>query len=660
MFPAFTADPAAWHDATEAHTCPATAEIGGTVTLRLRTRLRPRRVQVLELRHGEILAFAAHPCEAPYEGWAEKWYAYDLRLGSLQNRYIWRLDFEEDMLFVSTAGLKPVCPGYRDWYSVLADYQPPEWVWESVFYQIFPDRFRRGGSHPRPEPGAYAYPQLHPEVIGALSPGRSELERAALGAFPLRTPDWDEPLSIAEDAHTLYGGDLAGVQDALPYLEALGINALWLNPIFRSPSSHRYDTSDYREVDPHLGGEVAFDHLSTALRRRGMRLVLDGVFNHLGNEHALFQRAMADPQAPERDYFTFRAASPGQLPYHGFYDVPTLPKLDYTHEAAYREFIDGPDSVTRHWLRRGIDGWRLDVAQGMGTAGTDGGNLEILRRLKRAAREENPQAYVLGERFFDAEHALQDGRGEDGVMNYHGFGLPVMTWLTGRDKDGEPQRIDTEALVAHLWDAYRVLPLPVALNQFNLLESHDIARALYRLDGNAERYLGALGLLMAYPGAPCLYYGSEIGLSQPHGDSMNYARATFPWEESAWNRELLEGVRRLVQLRRSLPALQRGSLRFVGVGEHSFALLRELGEGGTLSRVMCLVSRSPQTTTLDLYLPPGGWRDLESGELTGVPGAEGSTRLSWQGTRLLIWESPVDQLHQPSSAQPRRRRVILN
>jgi alpha-glucosidase len=629
--------PAAWHDGTEAHLSPSST--GESVTLRLRTPLRPRRVQVLELRHGEILAFGAHRCSAPYPAPAgeieESWYAYELRLGQAPSRYMWRLDLGDDTLHLSTAGTGRLCPGYRDWYTVLPEYQPPFWVWESVFYQVFPDRFRRGHTEARLEAGAYSYPNHHPRVIEALAPGRTELERAALGAFPVRTPAWHEPLSVEEDMHTRYGGDLEGVTEALPYLAALGVNALWLNPIFSSPSSHRYDTSDYRSVDPHLGGEAAFAGLSTALKERGMHLVLDGVLNHVGNEHPLFQKAMADALAPERKFFTFRQQTQaGELPYLGFYDVPTMPKLDYSHPQAYNEFIDGPDSVIRHWLRQGISGWRLDVAQGMGAGGTDADNLDIFRRLKRAARQENPDAYVLGERFFDAEHALQDGQGEDGVMNYHGFSLPVMAWFSGSDKDGLPAPIDTNELVAHLWDAYRVLPAPIALNQFNLLESHDIPRALFRLGGDTGLYLSALTLLMAFPGVPCLYYGSEIGLSQLRSDAMSYSRETFPWDENSWNHTLLERIRHLVHLRRASATLQRGSLRFVGANQDSFALMRELGEAGTLSRVLCLVSRSRGVTTLDLDLPTGFWRDLETGELFGGDMAH----FTWQGARIFSWE----------------------
>lgn len=644
------ADPTAWHDATEAHTAPGAAGQGETYTLRLRTRLRPTRVDLLELRHGEILAFDAQRCESPYTlletGAAEQWYSIQLRLLEPRTRYVWRLQLEGDTLHLSTAGLSRLCPGYRDWYSVLAGYRPPRWVWESVFYQIFPDRFRRGSSGPRLKAGDFSYPNLHPDVVQALAPG-GELERAALGAFPVRTPDWDEPLSIAEDMHTRYGGDLEGIQEALPYLEALGVNALWLNPIFTSPSSHRYDVTDYLSIDPHLGGEAAFRSLSASLHTCGIRLVLDGVFNHVGNEHALFQAALAGPLSPERGYFTFRnQPAAGVLPYHGFYNVPTQPKLNYADERTYDVFIDGPDSVVRHWLREGADGWRLDVAQGMGGDGTDAGNQQIMRRLKRAAREENRDAYVVGERFFDAEHALVDGEGEDGVMNYHAFTFPVMAWFSGHDHNGAPLPVDTEELVAHLWDGYRVLPPPLALNQFNLLESHDIPRALYRLNEDTGLYLAALTLMMAYPGTPCLYYGGEIGLSQSQGDAMSYSRATFPWDASAWNHPLLASIQRLVAQRRSLPALQRGSLRFAAVGQDCFAVLRELAEGGVLSRVLCLVSRSSVPVTLSVDLPAGRWRDLESREtVDSRAGSEGGlTHLTWQGARLLCWEVATPDL----------------
>ncbi|MBB6097060.1 alpha-glucosidase [Deinobacterium chartae] len=586
-----------WHDHTPAYTSTLRARRGQSVTVRLKTLLDVQQVQIKVLVYGEIYERPTREI-APVDGQG-RWFEADFEVNAERVRYAWQLLLADDTLNFSLAGLTHTRRGYRDWFSLLADYQAPEWVWERVFYQIFPDRFRNGNPDNDVQSGEYLY-----------------------GGRPVIKVDWDTPPDRRGDIHAHYGGDLEGITQALPYLEDLGVNALWLTPIFESPSNHRYDIRDYRKVDPHLGGDAAFEALMRAAQERDFKVVLDGVFNHTGDEHALFCRALHDHEAPERDLFTWKSQpQKGETPYAAFFDVPTLPKIDYTSPRAFEEFIDGDAAVVRHWLRRGIDGWRLDVAQMIGAGGTDAGNLEVHRRLKRAAREENPEAYVFGERFFDAEHALETGQGEDGVMNYHGFGLPVMEWLAGNNLRGHPVRMTSEELLDLLWDAWHALPAPIALNQFNLLDSHDLPRAMWRVGGDRNKLLAGLTMLMAFPGVPCIFYGTEVGLNQPEPGAMPFCRVPMPWDEGRWDSALLEATRKLIRLRKATPALQRGTLRLLACAPDAVAWLRELTHAdGRVERAALIASRSSTPAPITLTLPEGNWVDALAGTEVGAGG----------------------------------------
>ncbi|WP_425147007.1 alpha-amylase family glycosyl hydrolase [Deinococcus sp.] len=606
----------AQHDHTAPYTAHLGAEVGQSVRVRLRTTLPVTRVRFKLVRGGEV---ETHPTREVKGGeivgaGEGRWFEYSLPLDAAVVRYAWQLELAGDHLNLTMSGLHRTVRGFRDWFQYLAGYRAPQWAWGSVFYQIFPDRFRNGDEASDVQTGEYSY-----------------------GGRPVQHVPWLTPPDRAGDIHAHYGGDLPGITEKLPYLKELGVNALWLTPIFTSPSNHRYDISDYRAIDPHLGGQAAFDALMRACKASGVRVVLDGVFNHVGNENAIFRAALEDETAPQRPMFTWRqglSAQPNSLPYHAFMDVPTLPKLDYASEAAQSEFLAGESSVVDYWLRQGIGGWRLDVAHMMGSGGSDEGNLELHRQLKATARAVNPEAYVFGERFFDAERAMA-GDGEDGAMNYHGFGLPTMQWLSGQSESFVPSRLDGVELTGLLWDAYHALPPQVALNMFNLLDSHDIPRALYRLDGDKTKLRAALTLLLGYPGVPCLYYGTEIGLSQPERGAMPFCRAPMPWPDeggaaSGWDSQLFADVQRLIRLRRDTPALQRGSMRFLLATPDAVGFVREL-EG---VQVAVLASRRSDGQAVTVALPAGTWRDALSGE--AVRGVE--VALSLDGGRVLVRE----------------------
>ncbi|GGQ94381.1 alpha-amylase family glycosyl hydrolase [Deinococcus ruber] len=601
----------AQHDHTAPYTERLGAALGDTVTIRVRTTLPVTRVQLKLVRGGEV---ETHPTREVAGTGESRWFEFALPLDAGSVRYAWQLELPDDHLNLTMSGLHHTRRAFRDWFQYLAGYAAPEWAWKSVFYQIFPDRFRNGDRASDVQTGEYSY-----------------------NGRPVQHVPWMTPPDRAGDIHAHYGGDLAGISEKLPYLTDLGVNALWLTPIFTSPSNHRYDISDYREIDAHLGGQAAFDTLMTSSAEAGVRVVLDGVFNHVGNENAIFRAALEDESAPQRPMFTWRqyaGTATNTLPYHAFMDVPTLPKLDYASEAAQQEFLAGESSVVRHWLRQGIAGWRLDVAHMMGAGGSDEGNLELHRTLKRAAREENPDAYIFGERFFDPERAMQ-GDGEDGAMNYHGFGLPVMQWLSGQTYFFLPSKMDGTELSELLWDSYHALPPQVALNMFNLLDSHDVPRALYRLGGDKTRLRAALTLLMGYPGVPCVYYGTELGLSQTEQGAMPFCRAPMPWPDeggaaSDWDSELFADVQRLIRLRRDTAALQRGSMRFLLALPDAIGFVREL-DG---VQVAVLASRRSDGQAIAVPLPAGNWRDPLSGEtLTG-----GTVSMVLDGGRVLVRE----------------------
>ena len=515
-------DAGAYHDWEPFCVEPLRPELGGAVQLRVRTRESSGWL-VLE-RHGELVRLPLRGVDGGLEA--------SVGLHASPLRYVFRLPHG----YLGSHGLEPVLPRYDRFFHLPAQPTVPEWAVGATVYQIFPDRFRRGSSEPAPASGAWTFD------------GR-----------PIVARTWGEPPDPRQGQLEIYGGDLWGIVDALDDLQHLGIEVLYLTPIFQADSSHRYDTVDYLRVDPHLGGDAALDALVRGLHGRGMRLVLDGVFNHTGHRHADFRAALADPAAPQREMFTFRPGGD----YAAFYDVHTLPKIDYASPLARERFLEGAHAPVRHWLRRGIDGWRLDVAHQIGEGGTARANAALLRTIHRVAREENDEAWVFGELSFDTVPTLRRHT-LDGSMHYAGFTHPVMEWLCGSDVYGAPVEVTATDAWHALWDHYAALPLGVRQTMLTLLSSHDVPRALWRLRGDRERLKLAYGVLLTFPGSPSVYYGDEIGLDQANsyddfrGDPL--CRATFPWDRSAWDFELRDHLRLLIGLRRSTAALRRGGL----------------------------------------------------------------------------------------------------
>ena len=531
--------------------------IGGEVTLRLRTAVDVP-VEWLLLRtcpDGEQ-SFAEMKPEATQANPACRWWEVTLQVDMPVTSYRFLLFTSDGAWWYNGLGPQRHVPTDANDFRLLANYDAPVWVWDSVFYQIFPDRFADGDSAGNVRDGEFEYRGL-----------KSKAKR------------WDEPQSIWPQAMVeFYGGDLPGVEGNLDYLTDLGINAIYLNPIFTAYSNHRYDVVDYENVDPHLGSNAALVSLRRALTERGMRFILDIVPNHCGVMHPWFQAALVDPAVSTAEYFTFHR-HPDE--YESWLGVRSLPKLNYRSGSLREAMYAGPDSVFRRWLKEpyAIDGWRVDVANMLARHGKDQLEAEAWAGIRQAVKSENPQAYLLGENFFDSTSQLQGDR-LDATMNYAGFTNPVLYWLDHFQvsQHGEPKHVEsklpwpTEALIA-TWQAHRAsIPWIVARQQFNLLGSHDTPRIDQIVRGDAARKRLAVGLLFTYVGVPCVYYGDEIGMTAR--DSLE-ARDPMIWDSNRWDHDLRSFYQRLIRLRRTSSALIEGGFQILSSEENVIVFLRD-------------------------------------------------------------------------------------
>jgi cyclomaltodextrinase / maltogenic alpha-amylase / neopullulanase len=417
----------------------------------------------------------------------------------------------------------------------------PDWVEHAVFYQIFPDRFARSERVPKP---------------------------AGLEA-------WDAPPT----PHAYKGGDLLGIVEHLDHLEALGVNALYLNPIFQSGANHRYHTHDYFRVDPMLGGDAALRELLDACHARGMKVVLDGVFNHASRGFLQFHDVLENgPASAYLDWWHIEGfplgaygEGDGQLRYGAWWNLPALPKFD-TRTPAVREFLL---SVAEHWLRFGIDGWRLDVPNEIDDD-------EFWREFRRRCRAVNPECYIVGEIWGEAGRWLA-GDQFDAVMNYQ-LGRAILGFVgsnldveeTARSGYGRVARLGAPGFGRALEEELARYPRAATLAQLNLLGSHDTPRLRTMLGGDADAVRLAMLAQFTLPGAPCIYYGDELGLEGRHDPGC---RQGMPWGDRAtWDAETLAWTRALARLRCDHLALRTGAIDVVYAHRGMVGFRRRHGE----------------------------------------------------------------------------------
>ncbi|MGJ3245218.1 MAG: glycoside hydrolase family 13 protein [Elainellaceae cyanobacterium] len=425
--------------------------------------------------------------------------------------------------------------------------QTPEWVKHAIFYQIFPDRFAKGDRTSSSTP----IPDLEP---------------------------WDTPPTL----QGYKGGNLKGVIQKLDYLQDLGINAIYLTPIFQSASNHRYHTHDYYQVDPMLGGNKALRELLDEAHQRNIRVILDGVFNHASRGFFFFNDILENgPYSPWLDWFKIErwplSAYDGSLPanYQSWTDNRALPQFNHDN-LAVREYIM---QVGEHWIKFGIDGWRLDVPFEVKTPGFWS---EFRDRIKAL----NPDAYIVGEVWTDARPWL-DGTQFDGVMNYL-FTGPTIAFTAGdrvvmahaEEPDYDPYPpLDAPSYAQKMQHLLWLYPWDIQLTQMNLLDSHDTARLLTVASGESEAdaqasFLLASLLMFTFPGAPNIYYGDEVGLS---GGLDPDSRRVFP-PEAEWNLEIFNRYKKLIALRHDYPALRTGDYQVLFAQDMTYIVSRHFGE----------------------------------------------------------------------------------
>ena len=519
----------------------------------------------------------------------------------------------------------------------------PAWFKETILYQIYVDRFQWAGSAARGE-------GLPPKSLLHL--------------------DWQDVPFYIRDPQTqairrwdFFGGNLDGVVQELPYLQSLGVGCLYFNPVFRANSNHKYDTADYLAIDPGYGGEAAFDRLVSAADQAGMRVFLDGVFSHTGSDSIYFNQEGNYPgigasQSKDSPYYPWYQFNSYPDDYQSWWGIKSLPNV-WELETSYLEFIlHGEDSVIRHWMKRGVGGWRLDVADELPD--------DFIKQLRTVVKEMDPQGVVLGEVWEDASQKFSydvlreylGGDELDSVTNYP-FRSLILDFLL--------RKKDARQTGRHLMSLFENYPKENFYALLNCTGSHDLPRILtqlgeapaeeslvdwdraeYRLPPE-QRRLGLLRLrlfaliMFTFPGVPGIYYGDEAGME---GFKDPYNRGPFPWgrEET----DLQDWFRRLAQTRQSQAALRTGELFFLNGGADVFCLLRVISGGQDVfgqaradgiflivanahpvesrqvnlnlqpwggGKLSCLLSSLAQTAAADL---PGGQLSLELLPLQGM------------------------------------------
>lgn len=513
----------------------------------------------------------------------------------------------------------------------------PTWYKDSIVYQIFPDRFRRG-------PGWDTLAANNLEMSPSITPGTDDLKADyKCGTVKFLEKDWSKkPYYIKNEKGAVthwpfYGGTLSGIKEKLPYLSSLGVTAIYLNPIFKAASNHRYDTADYLQIDPVLGNEKDFKELTAAAKNAGIRLILDGVFSHTGsdsiyfdkygnyrnsiNSHFLSNSSAADadnentgaygnPHSRFRSWYNFNSVQ--ECGYDCWWGVEDLPEVNET-EPTYIDFICGKNGVLEKWLKAGASGWRLDVADELPDS--------FIENVRSKIKSVSPDALLLGEVWEDASNKYSHGENRkylmghelDAVMNYP-FRQALLDFFTGVS--------DAYKFTRQMMSLCENYPPENFYGNLNLIGSHDRARVLTLLSGadsaadnNCTDFSKALHSLRmmtviqyVMPGVPCIYYGDEIGLL---GGTDPENRGTFPWDDDVidtkkgfpFNNTLSEHYRQLGLIYHDHQVLKDGSFKALAINERTLLLIRE----NTSEKMLTIVNTDPCCNT-DISIDTDGYK----------------------------------------------------
>jgi cyclomaltodextrinase len=429
----------------------------------------------------------------------------------------------------------------------------PEWVQDAIFYQIFPDRFANGDPNNDP-----------PNLMN-------------WGSTPT---SWG-----------FQGGDLNGILKKLDYLLDLGINAIYLNPIFQASSNHRYNTADYYHIDPKLGTLDDFHHLIESAHRNGVRIILDGVFNHCGRGFFAFNDILENQEySPYRDWFHINHfpvdaySWGGATDYLGWWGMKSLPKFNTDNPKTRKYLLD----VARYWIKQGADGWRLDVPNEINDD-------SFWAEFRRVVKSANSEAYLVGE-IWSADPRWVGQEHFDGLMNY-----PIMEALAGFVATNTLDAVHFAEKVEGLLTLY---PRENSYAMYIPLDSHDTERVLTRMGNNLIKTRLAYLFQFAYPGAPAIYYGDEIGLV---GGKDPGCRGAFIWEETKWNTELRSLLKALVKLRKNHIALRRGE--YIRLDQNTNPSCYAFARMSADDKVLVVMNASARELKTIINIDKIGWED---------------------------------------------------
>ncbi|MCM1303140.1 MAG: glycoside hydrolase family 13 protein [Lachnospiraceae bacterium] len=586
---------ALFSDTTGNYISPAEPEPFDRVTIKFRT-AKNNVDRVLLVHKGERHLMYKSETEGNFD-----YYTFELQLEQEKAAYYFEILTGKLRCYYDTRGLAQDVNEYYD-FVIIPGFKTPDWAKGAVMYQIYVDRFCNG--------------DLTNDVLTN--------EYAYINKPVNRVEDWGRyPAQM--DVREFYGGDLQGVLDKMDYLQDLGVEVIYFNPLFVSPSNHKYDIQDYDYIDPHFGrivddkGELLpeqnqqnceatryinrvtnlanleasnelFIRVVEEAHRRGMRVILDGVFNHCGSFNKWMDReriyenakgyekgAYISADSPYRDYFQFHDQN--RWPYNGSYDGwwghDTLPKLNYEGSQNLTEYVL---EIARKWVSPpySVDGWRLDVAADLGHS--QDYNHKFWQEFRRVVKESNPDAIILAEHYGNTRDWLQ-GNEWDTVMNYDAFMEPVTWFLTGMEKHSDDFREDLLGNAESFWGAMQhhtaSFTMPSWQVAMNELSNHDHSRFLTRTNHKVGRistmgseaanqnvnkavFMEAVVMQMTWIGAPTIYYGDEAGVC---GFTDPDSRRTYPWGRE--DKELISFHRDIIRLRRENDELRTGSLKYL-------------------------------------------------------------------------------------------------
>ena len=567
--PAFAQAP--HHDGSGLYVSNSAPKIGEKVTLKVRV---PKGYTFDEayIRLYEDAEPRTHKLDEKSSSKTERWFEVKITITNIHTVYRFVFVGPNKYEWLNAKGLFDHDVHSNNDFQIVAIAENPKWISKSVFYQIFPDRFARSGKvNINPD---WAYPR-----------------------------DWNE-LPRGRSKYTgqeLYGGDLYGVEDKLDYLDDLGVNGIYLTPIFPSRSNHRYDATTFDEVDPILGGDKAFKSLIRSAKKKKIRILGDLTSNHCGVGHQWIITAKKNKSSKERSYFYWDKSI--KWGYVGWFGLESLPKLNYASKALRKAVYEGKNSIVKKWIspKFGMAGWRIDVGNMTGVQGAENHHVEVMQGIRKAMQEVDPETWLVAE---NGDFIASDlnGLGWQGAMNYQGFMRPFWNWMNRNPEitggfQGLPfamPKIDGKQFFESMQEFNASIPWRSLTASMLILDSHDTARFRTVVLGDRNAHLAAMTMLLTYPGVPSIFAGDEIGLEGSWGED---SRRTINWEDrSGWDLDFFNCTKTLIQLRRESHALIHGGLRWVAVEKDYLAYFRE----SKSQSLLIFISRSSVKTEIDL------------------------------------------------------------